>query len=128
MSTPRFYLIGFGALMLFDTLTQVSLKLVTMHTGEFAMTLEWLRQIVASAWILGAILGYLGAFATWMTLLKHAPIGPAFAAAHLEVVPVLAISWFVFGERLGAAQIAGAACIILGVVCLSLSRTQEPHA
>jgi drug/metabolite transporter (DMT)-like permease len=128
MSMSRFYLIGFGALMMFDTLTQVSLKLVTMHTGEFAMALEWFRQIFASAWILGAILGYLGAFATWMTLLKHAPIGPAFAAAHLEVVPVLAISSAVFGEHLGATRIAGAVCIILGVVCLSLSKKQEPHA
>ncbi len=128
MSTLRFYLIGFGALMLFDTLTQVSLKLVTMHTGEFAMTLEWFQQIAATSWIVGAILGYLGAFATWMTLLKHAPIGPAFAAAHLEVVPVLAISAAAFGERLDSMQIAGAACIILGVVCLSLSKAQEPHA
>ena len=128
MSTPRFYLIGFGALMLFDTLTQVSLKLVTVHTGEFAMTLEWFWRITESAWIIGALLGYLGAFAVWMTLLEHAPIGPAFAAAHLEVVPVLAISAAVFGESLGAAQIAGAVCIILGVVCLSLSKAQKPHA
>ena len=27
-----------------------------------------------------------------------------------------------------AAQIAGAACIILGVICLSSSKAQEPHA
>ena len=128
MSTPRFYLIGFGALMLFDTLTQVSLKMVTTRTGEFAATLEWFLQIASSAWILGAILGYLGAFAIWMTLLKHAPIGPAFSAAHLEVVPVLAISAVVFGERLGLAQIAGAVCIILGVFCLSLSKAQNAHA
>ena len=128
MSSPRFYIVGFGALMLFDTLTQVSLKLVTTHTGEFAMTPEWFRHIADSAWILGAILGYLGAFGTWMTLLKHAPIGPAFAAAHLEVIPVLAISAAVFGEQLTRAQLAGAACIILGVVCLSLSKAQEPDA
>lgn len=128
MSTPRFYLIGFGALMLFDTLTQVSLKLVTTHSGEFAATPEWFLQVASSGWILGAIFGYLGAFAIWMTLLKHAPIGPAFAAAHLEVVPVLAISAVFFGERLGAAQIAGAVCIILGVVCLSLSKAQNAHA
>ena len=128
MSTPRFYLLGFGALMLFDTLTQVSLKLVTTHTGEFAMTLDWFRHIADSAWILGAILGYLGAFATWMTLLKHAPIGPAFAAAHLEVIPVLVISAAAFGEDLTRAQVAGATCVIFGVVCLSLSKAQEPHA
>ncbi|MGE5202330.1 MAG: DMT family transporter [Acidobacteriota bacterium] len=128
MSNARFYIAGFGALLLFDTLTQVSLKLVSAHTGEFSMTLEWLVSIAGSAWILAALLGYLGAFVTWMTLLKRAPIGPAFAAGHLEVVPVLAISVAVFGEHLGPAQIAGAACIVLGVVCLSRSKAQLQHA
>lgn len=128
MSTPRFYVLGFGALMLFDTLTQVSIKLVTIHSGEFSITPEWFAQVVQSHWIYGAVLGYLGAFVTWMTLLKHAPIGPAFAAAHLEIVFVLAISAAYFGERLSGTQIAGAACIILGIVCLSLGKAKESHA
>ena len=113
---------------MFDTATQVSLKLVSAHAGEFAPTLAWFRQIAVSGWIFGAILGYLGAFGTWMTLLKHAPIGPAFAAAHLEVVPVLILSAVLFGEHLSAMQVAGAACIVLGVVCLSLSKAQAPGA
>jgi len=127
VSTPRFYLLGFGALVGFDTLTQVSLKLVTLHAGEFAPALDWIARVATSGWIAGAIAGYLGAFGTWMTLLKHAPIGPAFAAAHLEVVPVLAISALAFGEHLGAAQLAGAACILGGVGLLSLSKSREPH-
>ena len=83
MNATRFYVLGFGALMLFDTWTQVSFKLASHQTGEFAMTFEWLKTAVLSPWIYGAVAGYLGAFVTWMTLLKRAPVGPAFAASHL---------------------------------------------
>jgi len=121
MRRRRFYVLGFGALVLFDTLTQVSFKLATTHAGEFSMTLDWLRHVLRTPWILGAVVGYLGAFGTWMTLLKHAPVGPAFAASHIEVVTVLAISVAYFGEHLGPTQLAGSLCIVLGIVCLSLS-------
>ena len=52
-------------------------------------------------WIYGAFVGYIGAFFTWMSLLKHAPIGPAFAASHLEIISVLAISYWLFNEPIG---------------------------
>ena len=72
------------------------------------------------------MLGYLGSFVTWMTLLKHAPIGPAFAASHLEIITVLIISFVVFGERLNPTQLLGAASIVLGVICLSMSKAKHP--
>lgn len=127
MSTKRFYLLGFGALMLFDTLTQVSFKLASTHAGEFALTLQWLLQVFHNIWIFGAIIGYVGAFLTWMTLLKHAPVGPAFAASHLEVVTVLIISVLYFGEHLSPMQIMGGLCIVAGIVCLSRSEAEQPH-
>jgi drug/metabolite transporter (DMT)-like permease len=125
MSTRRFYLLGFGALLLFDTVTQISFKLVTAHAGEFAPQLSWLREIFSTQWLYLAVLGYLGAFVTWMTLLKHAPIGPAFAASHLEMIPVLIISILFFNERLTTAQLMGGLCIVLGVICLSLSKAEK---
>jgi drug/metabolite transporter (DMT)-like permease len=127
MSSKRFYIIGFSALMLFDTLTQVSFKMASTHAGEFALTLEWLIQVFHNFWIFGAVFGYIGAFITWMTLLKHAPVGPAFAASHLEVVTVLAISFVFFGEHLTVAQLLGAASIVAGIICLSLSESEHPH-
>ena len=117
----RFYILGFAVLVLFDTLTQISFKLATMHAGEFSLQLSWLQRVLLSFPIYGAILGYLGSFVTWMTLLKHAPIGPAFAASHLEIISVLLISFVFFGEHLNSTQILGAASIVLGVVCLSMS-------
>jgi drug/metabolite transporter (DMT)-like permease len=127
MSRKRFYLFGFGALALFDTLTQVSFKLASTHGGAFSMTLDWLLHVLLSTWIIGAVVGYLGSFFTWMTLLKHAPVGPAFAASHIEVVTVLAISVVYFGEHLSATQLAGSLCILLGIICLSLSEEAAPH-
>ncbi len=60
-----------------------------------------------------------------MTLLEHAPIGPAFAASHIDVATVLIISVPLFGERLAPVQIAGAACIIAGILLLSRSEARQ---
>ncbi|HYA37995.1 MAG TPA: EamA family transporter [Candidatus Methylomirabilis sp.] len=128
MNRARFYAVGFGILMLFDTWTQVSFKLASSQTGEFALQLAWLKAAVFSPWIYGAVAGYLGAFVTWMTLLKHAPVGPAFAASHLEVVTVLIISVLFFGEHLAPLQIIGGLCIVLGIIFLSVSESKPPHA
>ncbi len=71
--------------------------------------------------------GYIGAFIAWMTLLKRAPAGPAFAASHFEVVAVPGISVLYFGEQLKTMQVVGALCIVLGIVFLSLSESKHPH-
>jgi drug/metabolite transporter (DMT)-like permease len=127
MNRARFYLIGFSTLVLFDTWTQISFKLASHRSGAFVMNLTWLETAAASPWIYGAVAGYLGAFVTWMTLLKHAPVGPAFAASHLEVVTVLIISVPLFGEHLSLRKIAGALCIVLGILLLSLSESKHSH-
>jgi drug/metabolite transporter (DMT)-like permease len=125
MKKAHFYLIGFSALMICDTLTQISFKLSSNHGGAFQMQLEWFWNIFSQPWIYGAVLGYLGSFVAWMTLLKHAPVGPAFAASHLEIVLVLIISALYFGDRLSVMQIVGALLIVLGIVCLSLSESKQ---
>lgn len=127
MSGRRFYIFGFGILMLFDTWTQVSLKLASNHSGAFSATSGYLFDVLRQPWIYAALAGYLGAFITWMTLLKRAPVGPAFAASHLEVISVLAVSALLFNERLGPMQMVGCACIVLGIVCLAASESKHTH-
>ena len=78
---------------------------------------------VRPALIYGAFIGYLGAFFTWMVLLKHAPIGPAFAASYLEIVAVLVISAVWFGEPIGWPQILGTVLILGGICCLAVSES-----
>ncbi len=125
MSRTRFYLIGFGALAFFDTLTQVSLKFAAQHTGALSFDLVWLHAALMAPGLYGAIIGYLGAFVTWMKLLEHAPVGPAFAASHIDVVTVLLISIPLFGEHLGARQIAGALLIGAGIVVLAVRESDS---
>ncbi|HJW26814.1 MAG TPA: EamA family transporter [Rhodocyclaceae bacterium] len=127
MSLKRFYLIGFVVLIAFDTLSQVCFKLAAIHAEPFAIETGWLLRIVTQPYVYGAIVGYVGAFVTWMTLLEHAPIGPAFAASHLEVIGVMIISVPVFGEYLSALQLLGAAFIVAGVACLALGETSDAH-
>lgn len=119
MSRVWFYGLGFGILVIFDTWTQTSFKLAAGQAGAFSATPAWLAGVLSSGWTYAAVFGYLGAFFTWMTLLKHAPVGPAFAVTHLEVVSVLIVSVWLFGEQLGAAQLIGALFIVAGILVLS---------
>lgn len=127
MKKRYFYAIGFGVLIVFDTLTQVSIKLASTQAGAFVMKPEWLLAVSHNLWLYGAVAGYLGAFVAWMTLLKRAPVGPAFAASHLGLVAVLVISVAYFGEHLTTMQLVGALSIVLGIVFLSLSEAKQSH-
>lgn len=122
----RFLVVGFGVLLAFDTLAQLCFKLAGLHALPLAADRAWLLRLAAEPWIYAAIGGYVGAFVTWMTLLRHAPIGPAFAASHLEVVTGLLVAVPVFGERIDAWQGLGAVCIVAGIACLARGESAAP--
>lgn len=126
----RFYLFGFLLLMGFDTLAQISFKVAGTQALPVQASLAWLLRVFGQPWVYGAVVGYVGAFFTWMALLKHAPIGPAFAASHLEVVSVMLLSVWLFDEHLTAVRVLGAIAIVAGIICLGLAegREQAPAA
>ncbi|NII11121.1 EamA family transporter [Oleiagrimonas sp. C23AA] len=124
----RFYLIGFAVLLGFDTLAQISFKYAGSQALPVQASLGWLLRVFAQPWVYGAVLGYIGAFFTWMTLLKRAPIGPAFAASHLEIISVMLLSVPLFHETIGWSQALGALAIIAGIICLALSETEHVDA
>jgi len=123
----RFYLIGFLVLLAFDTLAQIGFKLAAVAAAPPELEMAWLGRIATEGWIYLAIAGYLGAFVTWMTLLRYAPIGPAFAATHLDIVTVLVVSVMWFGETLSRPQIVGAALILTGITVLAVTKSEEPE-
>nr|WP_315465250.1 EamA family transporter [uncultured Rhodoferax sp.] len=127
MSTKlkRFYLVGFLVLMAFDALTQISIKLAGSNSLPLEFSEAWLLRVLGQPWLYGALLGYIGAFFTWMTLLRHAPIGPAFAASHLEIVAVLILSSYLFDEQITSIQMLGGLFIVAGIVCLAFGESQE---
>ncbi|MFI4969186.1 MAG: DMT family transporter [Lysobacterales bacterium] len=125
----RFYLIGFLVLVCFDTFAQVCFKLTANQAMPPEANLGWVLRVLSSPWVYCAVACYIAAFVTWMTLLEHAPIGPAFAASHIEVISVLALSVILFNEHIGTPQWIGSALIIAGIVCLAISETDaEPAA
>lgn len=79
MKRITFYLVGFAFLMFFDTLGQCSFKMTAIHALPLTFDLPWLGRVFWQPYVYMAIGGYIGAFFTWMTLLKRAPVGPAFA-------------------------------------------------
>jgi len=123
----RFYVIGFLVLLAFDTLAQIGFKLAAVAAAPPELEMAWLGRIATEGWIYLAIAGYLGAFVTWMTLLRYAPIGPAFAPTHLAIVTVLVVSVMWLGETLSRPQIVGAALILTGITVLAVTKSEEPE-
>jgi drug/metabolite transporter (DMT)-like permease len=128
MNRGAFYLLGFLLLMGFDSIGAISFKFAGMHALPVEANTAWLLRLFGQPWVYGAVIGYVGAFFTWMTLLKHAPIGPAFAASHLEVVSVMLLSLWLFHEALTLPRVLGALAIVAGIVCLGLAERNETPA
>jgi drug/metabolite transporter (DMT)-like permease len=124
----RFYIIGFFVLMCCDTLAQCGIKIASLHVGALSFHLQWVTGIVRQRWLWCAFAGYIGAFFAWMTLLKHAPVGPAFAASHLEKVSVIFVSVMWLGERLSIVQAAGCILILGGIALLGFQETGAENA
>lgn len=125
----KFYLIGFALLLFFDTLGQTSFKLTANSAEPLEASIEWLVRVFTQPWVYIAIIGYIGAFFTWMTLLKKAPVGPAFAASHLEVITVMLVSIWIFNEQITLFRLIGAALIVIGIIFLAFAERniQQQH-
>jgi drug/metabolite transporter (DMT)-like permease len=111
-----------------DTGAHVLFKLAAIAAAPLQPSLAWVERALASGWVYGAIVCYVGTFFTWIGLLRRAPIGAAFAVSHLDVVAVLVASALLLNERISSVQIAGASLIVGGIACLALSESREPRA
>ncbi|KDN09913.1 MAG: EamA family transporter [Gilliamella sp.] len=123
----KFYIIGFILLLFFDTFGQTSFKLTAISAMPFEVSIDWLIRIFTYGWAYLVMLGYTGAFVTWMVLLKKAPVGPAFAASHLQVVTVMLVSVIVFDEQITLTRMLGGLSIIIGIVFLALAEQKLQH-
>ncbi len=118
-------LLGFILLIAVDTFVQIGFKFAGNRIGELALDLIWLDKVVNEPWVLGVLAGYGAAFVIYMTIIKHAPIGPAFAASHLEIVTVTLFSYYYFGDRISAVQALGCCAIVAGVIVLAATETEH---
>lgn len=121
----RFFYLGFLLLMAFDTLAQVCFKLTAIHSAPMDWSGEWLLRVLTTPWVYGSLVGYVGTFLTWMTLLKRLSIGTSFAASHLEIISVMAVSYWLFQEPITLMKCLGALAIVAGIVVLAIAEEKE---
>ena len=119
-------LLGFVLLIAIDTFVQVGFKIAGERTLPVTLDLPWLERVANEPWVLAVIGGYCAAFTVYMTLIKHAPIGPAFAASHMEIVIVTLISVLIFGDTINMVQILGCCAIVAGVLVLAVTEREHP--
>lgn len=78
---------------------------------------------VTAAWVAAAAIA---SFALLALALRTLPVGPAYAVwTGIGIAGTALIGWFVFGERLGALQIASILLIALGILGLMLAGTAK---
>lgn len=119
-------LLGFLLLVTIDTFVQVGFKMAGQRTLPVTLDLPWLDRVANEPWIIAVLAGYGAAFTVYMTLIKHAPIGPAFAASHMEIVTVTLVSVLIFGEAINMQQVIGCCAIVAGVLVLAMTEGKPP--
>jgi drug/metabolite transporter (DMT)-like permease len=117
----KFYIIGFILLLFFDTFGQTCFKQTAVSALPFEPNLDWLLRVFSHYWAYLVMIGYAGAFVTWMVLLKKVPVGPAFAASHVQLVTVMFVSVIAFNEQITLSRLLGALSIIVGIIFLALA-------
>jgi multidrug transporter EmrE-like cation transporter len=120
----RAILLGFLLLMTFDTAAQVGMKFAGDRIASSTSELIWVRRVVREPLVYLVLSFYIGAFVTYTTLLRYAPVGPSYAAAHGHIVAVMVISLLFMGETFTLLQTLGACCILSGITILAL--TEKP--
>jgi multidrug transporter EmrE-like cation transporter len=118
----RSIVLGFLLLLAFDTASQVGVKLAGERIGTGADA-AWLMRVAQEPLIYFVLVCYGGAFITYIALLRYAPVGPAYAAAHGHIVTVLIISILFLGERLTLLQCLGGLTILAGLTIFAVTET-----
>jgi drug/metabolite transporter (DMT)-like permease len=105
-------------LLICETVCQISLKKAGLATGPFDFSPTAFILALGTSWLWLAIACYVGAFLAWLTILRRSTLSAAFATSAIVFVAVMCASWMVFGERVGAMQLAGSSIILIGIFML----------
>jgi drug/metabolite transporter (DMT)-like permease len=105
-------------LLVFETICQVSLKKAGLAVGEFGFTPDDFHRAITTPWLWSAIGCYVGAFLSWITILRKSTLSAAFATSAIVFVAVMVSSWVIFAEKVGVLQIVGSCVILIGILML----------
>jgi drug/metabolite transporter (DMT)-like permease len=120
--------VGFLLLAALDTTAHLCVKVAAVRAAPLEPGIPWLLHAAHQPWLWVAIACYIGTFFTWMTVLRRAPVGLAFAASHMDVVTVLVASVALLHEAVSAWQIVGALMIVAGIAGLSFDPVRTEGA
>jgi len=115
----RYVIIGFLTLLAIDTAQQIIAKFAGDRIGAFVFDGAWFERLAREPLVHILIGLYLAAFLIYSWLLRHAPVGPSYAALHGHVVTTFLFSIVFLGERLTLLQLSGCALIVGGIVLLA---------
>ena len=118
-------LLAWAALLGFETLCQISLKLAGRHTGPFDFSVGAFQHALTTPWLWVAIGCYVGAFLAWMTILRKSTLSAAFTTSALVFVAVMLASWLVFREHIGWLQLLGATIIVAGILVIGADASPD---
>jgi len=101
-----------------ETICQISLKMAGLATGPFDFSPAAFLRALATPWLWVAIACYVGAFLSWLTILRRSTLSAAFATSAIVFVAVMCASWLVFREHVGALQVVGSLIILVGILMI----------
>lgn len=111
----------FGLLIVVDTAQQIAFKL----TSEIALPIEaswaYAVRMLSEPSVLLILTTALAWLFLYTRLLRVAPVGPLFAAAHGYIITVIVASAVIFGETITRREIFGCILISSGIALLGFS-------
>jgi len=114
-------LLALVLLMAVETAAQIGFKFAGDSALPLTLDAPWIERLLNEPWLYVALACLTASFGVYMTMLKHAPLGPVFAASHLEIVSVTLFSIAYMGDRLTLLQIIGCCAIVAGVLVLAVT-------
>lgn len=108
-----------------ETICQISLKTAGMATGPFDFSPTAFVLALSTPWLWAAIACYVGAFLSWLTILRRSTLSAAFATSGIVFVAVMCSSWLVFGERVGTLQLVGSSIILIGIFMIGTDKSAD---
>jgi drug/metabolite transporter (DMT)-like permease len=111
----------FVLLIVVDTAQQIAFKLTAEHALPVEASLAYVLRLLSQPSSLLIITTALAWLLIYTGLLRVAPVGPLFAAAHGYIVTVIVASAVVFGEAISGREVIGCILILSGIALLGLS-------
>jgi drug/metabolite transporter (DMT)-like permease len=116
---------GFGFAALFWLVVQPIWEFPFGRVDDSVSLLGELDSVAAPVWLLllfVVVVGTMATFALVVSALRHVSATRVGIVAMLEPVAATAVAWIWLGEALGAAQLAGGAIVLAGIVLAQTAR------